>query len=312
MSKSKKDQPYSSHLKGVSALLGNDIPEATGNTIPLKQIKLPPQQPRRYFDSKKLEELSNSIKKLGVLEPLLVRQTGTDTYELIAGERRLRASQMVGLFEVPVIICSFDDDTTAEVRLIENLQREDLNPVEETEGILELLVIQIGIKKQEVISHLHRMRNVCDRDSELRDNVMSQSESLVINELFESLGRMTWASFVKNRLPLLKLPSDVLEFLRAGKIEYTKARVIAKIKDTERRVQVLNRAVSEQLSLSQIKVMIRSSDNEEKQPPSLKERHKQVASRLQKSSVWDNPRKKKRVEKLLKEIETILLDEEDS
>lgn len=312
MSKNKKDQPYSSHLKGVSALLGDDIPDATGNTIPLKQIQLPPQQPRRYFDSKKLEELSNSIKKLGVLEPLLVRQIGADTYELIAGERRLRASQMVGLSEVPVIICSFDDNTTAEVRLIENLQREDLNPVEETEGILELLAIQTGVSRQEVISHLHRMRNVCDRDSELRDNVMSQPESLVVNELFESLGRMTWASFVKNRLPLLKLPSDVLEFLRAGKIEYTKARVIAKINSKERRVQVLNTAVSEQLSLSQIKVMIRSSDNEEKQPPSLKERHKQVASRLQKSSVWDNPRKQKRVEKLLKEIETILLDEENS
>ena len=129
---------------------------------------------------------------------------------------------MAGLKEVPVIICSFDEDTIAEVRLVENLQREDLNPVEETEGILDLLTIKMNSNRKEVISHLNRMRNVSDRDSDMKHNVMSHKKSLIVNELFSSLGLMTWASFVKNRLPLLNLPPDVLKFLREGKIEYTK------------------------------------------------------------------------------------------
>lgn len=99
-----------------------------------------------------------------------------------------------------------DDTVTATVRLVENLQREDLNPIEETEGILELLAMRMQMTTQEVISHLNKMRNVCDRhkeeDSELRHNVMSQPQTQIIEELFSSLGRMSWESFVKNRLPL--------------------------------------------------------------------------------------------------------------
>ncbi|MHC5728871.1 MAG: ParB/RepB/Spo0J family partition protein, partial [Nostoc sp.] len=140
---SKKDQPYSSQLKGVAALLGESFDQTQStanspNTIPISLIKLPASQPRRYFDPQKLEELSRSIQKLGILEPLLVRPLLSGDYELVAGERRLRASQIAGLTEVPVVVHDIDDITTYQVRLVENLQREDLNPLEETEGILEL------------------------------------------------------------------------------------------------------------------------------------------------------------------------------
>ena len=236
---SKKDIPYAAIKKPVSLLFGSsasvdtETPEQLTNQIQITQIKLPDSQPRRYFDEHKLEELSRSIKELGILEPLLVRPLSSGDYELVAGERRLRAAQLAKLTDVPVVIRYMDDTVTATVRLVENLQREDLNPIEETEGILELLAMRLEISTQEVISHLNKMRNACDRykeeDSELRHNVMSHEHTRVIEELFSSLGRMGWESFIKNRLPLLNLPVDVLEVLHSGKLEYTKARAIARV-----------------------------------------------------------------------------------
>jgi ParB family transcriptional regulator, chromosome partitioning protein len=264
----KKDQPYTSKLQGVAALLGEGtysretsgknnsspeislISETTQNvptSVAIALIQLPPSQPRRYFDPDKIEELSRSIKELGILEPLLVRPVTGGNYELVAGERRYKAAQLAGLTEVPVVVREMDDVTTSKVQLVENLQREDLNPIEETEGILELIALQLEWDRNEVTSHLNKMRNVCDRygeDSEVRHNVMSQSETQIIKELFASLGRMSWESFVKNRLPLLNLPQDVMEVLRDGKLEYTKARAIAKIKDEDSRKQLLDDAIA--------------------------------------------------------------------
>ncbi|WP_308189168.1 ParB/RepB/Spo0J family partition protein [Nostoc mirabile] len=215
--------------------------------------------------TQKLEELSRSIQKLGILEPLLIRPLPSGDYELVAGERRLRASQMAGLTEVPVVVRDIDDITTYQVRLVENLQREDLNPLEETEGILELLAIQMQITQEEVSSHLNRMRNVCDRykqeNSELRHNVMSQPQTKIIEELFASLGRMSWESFVKNRLPLLNLPADVLEVLRSGNLEYTKARAIARLQNEDTRKQLLEDAKVLNLSLSEIKRKIQEIES---------------------------------------------------
>ncbi|AFY51367.1 putative transcriptional regulator (plasmid) [Nostoc sp. PCC 7524] len=312
---SKKEQPYTSHLKGVAALLGESFnetesPANSPNTVAISLIKLPPSQPRRYFDPQKLEELSRSIQKLGILEPLLVRPCESGEYELVAGERRLRASQMAGLTEVPVIVREMDDITTYQVRLVENLQREDLNPLEETEGILELLAIQMQITQQEVSSHLNRMRNVCDRNSELRHNVMSQPETQIIEELFASLGRMSWESFVKNRLPLLNLPPDVLEVLRSGQLEYTKARAIARVKNEDTRKQLLEDAIAYNLSLSEIKRKIKEIEQQTaSEPPSIKDLADDTFRRLKKSQVWDDPKKKAKVEKLLTQLKALIEDD---
>ncbi|MBW4617647.1 MAG: ParB/RepB/Spo0J family partition protein [Desmonostoc vinosum HA7617-LM4] len=255
---SKRNEPYAAIKKPVDLLFGNsptqpDDKTNVPNTIAINKIKLPPSQPRRYFDPQKLEELSRSIKELGILEPLLVRPLSEGNYELVAGERRYKAALMAGLTEVPIVAREMDDAITYQVRLVENLQREDLNPLEETEGILELLALRLEITPDEVTSHLTKMRNVCDRNSELRHNVMSQSETQVIEELFTSLGRMGWESFVKNRLPLLNLPADVLEVLRSGQLEYTKARAIARVGDEETRKQLLEDAIAYNFSLNEIK-----------------------------------------------------------
>ncbi|MDZ8068979.1 MAG: ParB/RepB/Spo0J family partition protein [Nostoc sp. DedQUE08] len=321
---SKKDQPYSSQLKGVAALLGesfNQI-ESTANlpnTVAINLIKLPASQPRRYFDPQKLEELSRSIKELGILEPLLVRPLPGGDYELVAGERRYRAASMVALTEVPIISRKMDDGTAYQVRLVENLQREDLNPLEETEGILELLVLRLEMALHEVISHLNRMRNVCDRydeNSELRHNVMSQQQTKIIEELFASLGRMSWQSFVKNRLPLLNLPLDVLEVLRSGQLEYTKAKAIARIQDEKTRKQFLEDAIAYNLSLSEIKRKIQeikqestSESSKQTESASIKDRVDDTFQRFKKAKVWDDPKKKSKVEKLLAQLEALMKTE---
>ncbi|MEM9928043.1 MAG: ParB/RepB/Spo0J family partition protein [Cyanobacteria bacterium P01_D01_bin.50] len=314
----KKKQPYTSKLQGVGALLGegaapHDTPnknDAPSSSIAIGAIKLPESQPRRYFDPNKLEKLSASIKELGILEPLLVRPLPKNNYELVAGERRFKAAQMAELTEVPVIVRDMDDAITHKVRLVENLQREDLNPLEETEGILELLAMQLDTSLDVVISYLNRMRNVCDRhkdeDSEVRHNVMSQSETKLIEELFTSLGKMGWESFVKNRLPLLKLPSDVLSALRQGKLEYTKARAIAKVKDDKKRQDLIEEAIAQNLSLTQINERVKAANKVTTTVNPLKERYKIALPRLQKSKVWDNPKKQKALEKLLAQIEKLV------
>jgi ParB family transcriptional regulator, chromosome partitioning protein len=330
----KKDQPYTSKLQGVAALLGEgaysretsgknysspEISQDSENTqnaptsIAIALIQLPPSQPRRYFDPEKIEELSRSVQELGILEPLLVRPVTGGNYELVAGERRYKAAQLAGLTQVPVVIREMDDVTTTKVQLVENLQREDLNPIEETEGILELLALQLEWQRDEVISYLNRMRNVCDRyddNSEVRHNVMSQSETQIIGELFASLGRMSWESFVKNRLPLLNLPSCVLEALRQGKLEYTKARAIAKVKDGESRKQLLDSAIAYNFSLNEIKRKIKEIEQQVKpETPSIKDQVDNTFRRLKQSKVWEDPKKKVKVEKLLAQLDALIVDE---
>jgi ParB family transcriptional regulator, chromosome partitioning protein len=250
----------------------------------------------------------HSVKEHGILEPLLVRSLPDGTSELIAGERRLRAAIEAGLTEVPVISKELTDKQALSIALIENLQREDLNPLEETEGILELLALRLELNRQNAIAHLTKMRNVCDRDSELRHNVMSQPQTQIVEELFTSLGRMSWESFVKNRLPLLNLPSDVLEALRIGKIEYTKARAIAQIKDEYERGELLKSAIKNGLSLEEIKVLVKQHQAPNSKPP-LKSEYKELSKKLGTSKVWENPKKLYVLEKLLNQIKS-LLDEE--
>ncbi|BDA73674.1 ParB family protein [Calothrix sp. PCC 7716] len=315
--KTKKELPYTSQLKGVAALLSNqsgayddEVSEIKTNSIPISLINLPPSQPRHYFDEQKLYELARSIEKFGVLEPLLVRPLANNRYELISGERRLRASKIAELTEVPVNILDLDDYTTAQVRLVENLQREDLNPVEEASAIISLLAIQLHKQESEITSHFYKMRNACDRgDDSQKENVFSQPESIAIQELFKTIGRLTWESFIKVRLPLLNLPDDVLKILSNGKLEYTKALAISRIKDPEQRALLLEKAVAEDLSLSAIKNLIRelsapaTSNNE---TATLKERYKTLSSQFLKAKLWDNPKKRKQLEKMLATIETML------
>jgi len=304
---SKKDQPYTSKLRGVAALLGEVAPEAaTQKAVAVTAIRLPPQQPRRYFDPDKLEQLVLSIKEHGILEPLLVRPRPGGEYELVAGERRYRAAQKLGLAEVPVVIRKLTDEEALALSLIENLHREDLNPVEETEGILQLLSLKLNVAVEETISLLYRMQN--EAKGKVTQNVLGSQSGEEVKSLFDSLGLMSWESFASSRLPLLKLPTEVLDALRRGEIEYTKATAIARVKDVSARRALLKAAIEEKLSLTQIAERIKATRPSGSQD-SLKERIKQASSRLQKAKLWDSPEKQQVLEKLLEQMEALLADE---
>ena len=286
--------------------------------LSLAHIQLSSEQPRRYFDIQKLDNLANSIRKHGILEPLLVRpvngknigsnNASSPIYELIAGERRLKAAKMAGLSEVPVVILEIDDISTTQIRLIENLQREDLNPLEETKGILQLLTIELTLSQEEVISLLHKMQN--EEKGKITQNVLGNDESKTIKAVFTQLGKISWQSFVSTRIPLLKLPPDILQVLREGKLEYTKAKAIAKVKDEKQRAKLLEVTITCNLSLNQIKDKIKELSESGETKTSLKERISNTFSRLKTSKAFNDPKKKQKIEKLLekwnKDLDKIL------
>lgn len=239
-------------IRGVAALFGDDEPDLqqATNEIDLSSIEVGPQ-PRRYFDQEKLQALVVSVREKGILEPLLVRPLGSDRYQLVAGERRYRAAVEVGLQQVPAIIKELSDLEVLEVALIENLQREDLNPLEETEGLLQLMAIKCQQDMEELVSLLYQAFNAEKRGGE-NTGIFKLQPGL---QVLESMG-VNWQSFVQNRLPLLNLPADVLEVLRQGRLEYTKARAIARVKDAAERQALLQDAIELNLSRTQIKERI--------------------------------------------------------
>lgn len=288
-----------------------DDPESiqTPQEVPFQQIKLPPKrQARRYFDLERQAQLVQSIQEHGILEPLLVRPVDNENYELIAGERRYRAAETLGLQNVPVVVREFDDRQALQVALIENLQREDLNPVEETEGILELLALEINGTPDDVASILHRANHAKNRGQELEENVFLQFQT--IESVLANIGRFSAESFRTSRLPLLNLPDNVLMALRQGKIEFTKARAIARVKDEEQRKVLLEAAIAENLSLSQIKERIaelKALETEVEQP-NIKQKIDAAYQRFKKSKAWDDPKKQKKLERILKELEDLAKD----
>ena len=270
-------------------------------------IKLPDYQPRQYFDETKLEELAQTIKQHGVLEPLLVRKLPKlNQYELVAGGRRYRAAKQAGLTEVPIVLRELSDEQAIEIAIIENLQREDLNPVEETEGILKLLAKRLKIETQEVSPLLHQLqKQVRGRSA---NNVIGSKQVESIQGVFESLGLMELDSFISNRLPLLNLPEDILEALRAGKIEYTKAKAVARLADKETRTQLLSEAIANSLSLSQIRELI-LAEQTPKQQSELKTRFDTTIKQAKKAKkLWSDAKKRKQLESLLAKLEKLIAD----
>lgn len=313
---SKRQKSYGGKID-ISGLfsLADDTKGVDNSSVPnplirVEQIHRKPEQVRRYFDPQKMEQLTCSIKAHGILENLVVRPLPATEgkYELVAGERRYRAAIAAGLTEVPVLILDLTDSEARQIALVENLQREDLNPVEETEGVLQLLSIRLNLALSEVVSLLYRLQNQETKKS--NHNVVAKEDALEVESLFTTLGRMSWQSFVKHRLPLLNLPEEVLDSLRKGEIAYTKATAIARVKESAIRQELLKEAIAEDLSLSQIRERIKAVNplsNEE--PPSLKSRVQETHRRLQKAKFWDEPKKQKQLEKLLLQMEALLADE---
>jgi ParB family chromosome partitioning protein len=308
---SRRDRPYQ-QMKTLDILFGESQPVA--EIVSIKAICLPPQQPRCYFDPQAMQELVESVRQHGILQPLLVRLVPENKYELVAGERRYRAAKEINLREVPVVIRELSDKEAMELSLIENLCREDLNPVEETEGILQLLLFRLGGNVDDITPLLYKMKNAADKNNKSsknnksRHNVMPNPEAELVKETFASLGLMTWESFVKNRLPLLNLPDDVLIELRQGKIAYTKAKVIARLKNETTRQELLKATISENLSLTQIqsrlKAKLPTSDTNKR-----KEHLEGTIRRIKQIRVWEDQHKWNRLEEILAQVEELLAQE---
>ena len=187
--------------RGLSAFLQNEVNtdacaaavSANGNgvvKINLESIKANPYQPRQFFDDEQLRSLANSIKRKGVFQPILVQKLSDGTYQLVAGERRMRASQLAGLAEIPAIITNFSPEEQLEVAILENVQRENLNPIEEAEGYKRLL----------------------DEFDHTQD------------QLAEIIGKSR--SHISNVMRLLHLPDDVKQMIKEGKLSFGHARAL--------------------------------------------------------------------------------------
>lgn len=304
----KRDRPYSHQIRSFDTLFGESAPAEAGEAIPLTIIRLPLRQPRRYFAPEQMEQLIASVKQHGILEPLLVRPLHDGEYELVAGERRYRAAQASGLETVPVTIRDLDDEEALQLSLIENLQRQDLNPYEEVEAILQLLALQLGQSLEQVTALLYRLEK--EQAGKAAHNVMGGSEEEVVTTTFAALGKRL-NSFVKNRLPLLKLPEDIQKALQRGDLAYTKAQAIARVADEQARATLLNTAIADQLSLSDIRQHIaqQAPPPAAPKPPaedtSWERRIERALRQTKHSRIWEDPTKKRRLEKLLSQIEAL-------
>lgn len=282
----------------------NQSSEVAGTSLPLVQITLPASQPRRYFDPAAAETLKRSIKEKGILQPLLVRPIGENAFEIVAGERRYRAARDLGLTKVPVTVRELSDLEAAEVALAENLQREDLNPIEETEGVLQLLSLKLEKGHDEVVSLLYGLQNASK--GKITHNDMGNTQETVERTL-EAVGRMTWQSFITNRLPLLKLPEDLLKVLREGRLPYTKALALARVKDSESRQGLLRRTLEENLSVADLRRELKQLQTSAPDPAdSLDTRARNLSKLLRRNPSLGDEAVRTRIEGLLSELETLL------
>lgn len=228
-------------------------------------IKLAESQPRKHFDSEALANLKESIKVHGLMQPLVVRRIeGGRTYkfELIAGERRLRACIELGLQEIPVHVVDVDDKGRKELALIENLNREDLNPIEETEAILGILELATQLERVPLVETIKRISYL-----HKKGHTGMSSEEKLIEAKFEELGRFTVRSFETNRLSALeRLAPDLYDAVRVGRLEYSKANVLNALKDDAMRADLLMRVLRDNLSRQDIQREIRALKDQAKKP----------------------------------------------
>ena len=212
--------------RGLGALLG-DFPEENREKspyqlLPIYKVEPNPDQPRQDFDDEALQDLSESIALHGIIQPLTVRETGSGYYQIIAGERRWRAARLANLAEVPVVIIDADDKKATELALIENLQRENLNPVEEALGY-QSLIDGFGLTQEEAARQVGKSRPA-----------------------------------VTNALRLLALCPEVLVRLRAGELTAGHARAILTLKDEKKQAQAAQKICALGLSVRQAELLCKN------------------------------------------------------
>jgi ParB family transcriptional regulator, chromosome partitioning protein len=286
-----------------------DLEDGQIQVLPLSCLVLGAYQPRKHFDPKKLEELAASIRARGVLQPILVRPITKDRFEIVSGERRYLASQRAGCRTIPAVIRTLDDREALEVSLLVNLQRQDLTEIEETEGVLRLLALKLECSVTEVISMLYRMDN--EAKNKVTQHVLGSASGNLVESVFTALGKLTWPSFIVTRLPLLKLPQDILEALRAGEITPIKARTVARLTDPTERHQLLEDLVREGWSNQELRQRVAALT------VVAAPRDGRIAARLRafESAIsrdhhaWANDTRRERAEALLRELQQVLSEE---
>jgi ParB family chromosome partitioning protein len=210
--------------RGLSALIPGAVDEGTGAgllEVPVNAVKPNPRQPRTVFDEETLSALAVSIQEVGVLQPIVVRRTG-EAFELIAGERRLRAAKAAGLATIPVVIRESDDAESLREALIENIHREDLNPIELAEAFRELLE-ELGLKQETLAERLGMSR-----------------------------------SHIANTIRLLQLPADAQQLLAGGKIQAGHGRALLSLADSEAQTTLALRIAAEDLTVREVEELVRN------------------------------------------------------
>ena len=227
--------------RGLESLfVDNSVEEINSSTNKLKIMEIEPNhdQPRKIFDEKALSELADSISQHGVLQPLVVRPLTNGGYQLVAGERRWRAARIAGLSEVPVIIKELTDEETIEIAMIENLQREDLNPLEEALGY----------------------------------SYMMDELKITQEEAAEKVGKSRPA--IANALRLLKLPEEIQEMVKNNLISAGHARALLGFANKEDMIATANLIVKEDISVRQIEALVKESKKAPSKPKEQKKRDK--------------------------------------
>ena len=216
--------------KGLGALLGDfaDEPLETSayRSLPIYKVEPNPDQPRHDFDEEELQALADSISVHGVIQPLTVREMPNGYYQIIAGERRWRAARMAGLSDVPVVVMAADDKKAMELALIENLQRQDLNPVEEALGY-QSLIEEYGLTQEEAASRVGKSRPA-----------------------------------VANALRLLGLCPEVLEKLKRGDLSAGHARAILTLKTEKKQLEAAQKIIALALSVRQAETLCKNMNKE--------------------------------------------------
>ena len=258
--------------RGLNALLGDpDLqPQGEGSvSLPISQVEPGLNQPRKRFEAEALADLADSIRIHGIIQPLTVRRLASGYYQIIAGERRWRAAKEAGLAEVPAIIIEADDRKVMELGLIENLQREDLNPAEEARGYQSLME-DYGLTQEQVAQRMGKSRPA-----------------------------------VANTLRLLSLPDDLMQLVEEGQLSAGHARAILGAPSAELQRQAAKRVVEEQLSVRQTEALVKALQKEkrEKQKPAgedlslyLGELEKELSGRLGRKVKISHRGKKGRIE----------------
>ena len=229
--------------KGLGALLGDDFSvdfSAPSSTLPVSQIESCRNQPRKNFDQEKLEELAESIRQHGVIQPLTVRKLSSGYYQIIAGERRWRAARMAGLAEVPAVVIEADDRLAMELAMIENLQREDLNPMEEAQGF-RVLVENYGMTQEQAAASVGKSRSAVSNSMRLlalseplralvEDGKLTAGHGRAILPLSPTLREDAAAAIMKSGLSVRQTEQLVKQML-AKKDGEEKKKIEAKVPD---------------------------------------------------------------------------------